>query len=219
MTVIVGIVDKNTGDVIMGGDSAGVTHDHDMIVVSSPVKVFRNGDFVFGFAGDFRWGQLLRYVTLPKCPKKADLDRYMAVDFAQALREGARELGYLGSGEGGRDFGGWCLVGFRGRLWVVQETFDAVEAADGLMSIGIGRPYALGAMRALASSNASPTEVAEGALRIAEYYCSGVRGPFTLVTLPAGDNVRTKARAAAKRDLQRYRRAERKASTKRRRAA
>jgi hypothetical protein len=46
MTCIVGLIDKKSDNVVIGGDSAAVA-GHDVSIVKQP-KVFKKGDFVFG---------------------------------------------------------------------------------------------------------------------------------------------------------------------------
>jgi ATP-dependent protease HslVU (ClpYQ) peptidase subunit len=179
MTAIVGFVDPETGDVLMGGDSSAVNRSMDMFVVKSP-KVFVNGEFLIGYAGEFRWGQLFRYVKLPKC-RTTDIEQFMAINFANTLRGAARELGCLQE-DHGQEIGGTCLVGLRGRLFMVQETFEAIEAVDGMLSIGVGSSYALGALKA---SDKPAQERVEQALEVSAHFCGGVRAPFHVVRLKA----------------------------------
>lgn len=179
MTCIAAAVNA-AGEFVMGGDSAASTSD--TILTAVVPKVFQSGEFVFGIAGSFRWQQLLRMLELPRCPKNADLDRYMAVDFTQRMRQAAKNLGCLEE-EGGVSFaGGYFLVGLRGRVWRVQPNFDSFEIADGFVAIGSGEPFALAAMKALATTTTDLRTIVEGALIIAEHYCPTVRGPFTVVS-------------------------------------
>lgn len=213
MTVIVGRVDEY-GNVYMGGDSSAVDNGANMLVASSPQKVFRNGEFLFGCAGSFRWVQLLQFIRLPKCPKKADVENYLAVDFANALRNGAREIGFLREHHGQDELG--CaagLVAFRGRLFIIQDTFDVIEIKDGLAAVGAGASYALGALKALINTVDAETAV-RAAMEISEYYCSLVRGPFHLARLEAHEHKASKSRKTHAGDSRRHRQAQGRAAKK-----
>jgi hypothetical protein len=182
VTCIVGAVDPVTGDVYIGGDSSAVA-EYDMLTISTP-KVFMKHGFVYGFAGHFRFGQILQYSFIPPKYKGGDIAEYMSRDFMTALRETARDAGFLKCIEG-RDRGGLVLVGFRGHLFLMQDEFEIIEIHNNIASIGCGYPYALGAMRALedAARDVPVAARIEAALEISEYYSGGVRAPFTVLRL------------------------------------
>ncbi len=58
MTCIVGVTDGT--EVVLGGDSAGVSIETRQLEVRANRKVFRRQDYVFGYSGSFRMGQILR---------------------------------------------------------------------------------------------------------------------------------------------------------------
>jgi hypothetical protein len=95
MTCIVGYVDQKRGCVFLGGDSAATRSTDQQFIVTDP-KVFRVGEFVFGCTGEFRMMQLLHYsLELPPCPASSDdLEKYLATDFANALRACFADGGY-----------------------------------------------------------------------------------------------------------------------------
>ena len=64
MTCVIGIVDN--GKVWMGGDSAAIDSEEETITLRKDPKVFRNEDFLIGFAGTYRLGQLIQYMF--NCP-------------------------------------------------------------------------------------------------------------------------------------------------------
>jgi ATP-dependent protease HslVU (ClpYQ) peptidase subunit len=59
MTCVIGYVDKKTKDIFIGADSSAALGDE--IFKRSDEKVFVSGPMIFGFAGSFRMGQILRY--------------------------------------------------------------------------------------------------------------------------------------------------------------
>src|SRR5919109_4864584 len=81
MTAIVGLADESK--VWIGGDSAGVAGLS--LTVRADEKVFRRGEWVFGFTGSFRAGQLLRYsLNVPE--PRGDLAKFLATEFIDAVR-------------------------------------------------------------------------------------------------------------------------------------
>jgi hypothetical protein len=183
MTCIAGAVDPLTGDVCIGGDSAAIA-EYDMLNMSLP-KVFIKDGFAFGFAGHFRFAQVVQYTFQPPKFRGGDVVEYLSRDFAEHLRLTVKAIGYSKNKEG-RDEGGLALIGFQKRLFLMQDEFDVIETRDGISAIGCGFPYALGALKAMDTNMAINYRV-QHALWIAEYYSGGVRAPFTLVTLEGSD--------------------------------
>lgn len=173
MTCIVGLVHEGT--VFIGGDSAGVAGLS--LVVRADEKVFRNGDFLMGFTTSFRMGQLLRYKLDP--PRRHPDDRvakYMVVDFIDAVRECLKAGGWA-SKEKEIEQGGTFLVGYSGHLFTVQGDYQAGQPKDGFAAVGSGEDVALGALFATQGQD-DPRERVLTALRAAERFNAGVRGPF-----------------------------------------
>lgn len=188
MTCIVGVSNGTT--VWIGGDSAGVAGYS--LTVRADQKVFRRGEFVMGFTDSFRMGQLLRYCLTPPEPTPgADLFEYMAGPFIDAVRDCLKAGGYARRRDETEE-GGNFLVGLRGRLFEVCSDYQIGETRAGFNAIGCGASLALGAMevqRSLApesgphaDSRLSPDLCLLRALRAAEAWSSGVRGPFHVVS-------------------------------------
>jgi ATP-dependent protease HslVU (ClpYQ) peptidase subunit len=178
MTAIVGLVHRRT--VYIGGDSAGASGWS--LTVRADSKVFHNGGYLFGFTTSFRMGQLIRYALKP--PKPAgELERFMATKFIDALRDCLKDGGWARK-EAEREEGGTFLVGIKGRLFTVHEDYQVAEAADGYAAVGCGDEIALGALFATAGTRMPPERRVETALRAAERFSAGVRGPFVCLSQP-----------------------------------
>ncbi|MFC7533898.1 hypothetical protein [Actinoplanes sp. GCM10030250] len=177
MTAIVGLLRK--GAVYIGGDSAGVSGMN--LSVRADTKVFRNGAYLFGFTTSFRMGQLIRYSLAPSAPK-GDLDRFMTTTFVDALRDCLKSGGYARKEEE-QEMGGTFLVGVRGRLFVIHDDYQVGKAADGFAAVGCGDQVALGALFATAGRGMKPRARVRLALRAAERFSAGVRGPFVCLSL------------------------------------
>lgn len=175
-------MDRETGEVYIGGDSSAVA-EYDMLTIATP-KVFHVGEMLFGFAGHFRFGQIVQHAFVPPKYKGGDITAYMSRDMMEALREAAHDSGFLKNIDG-RDRAGLGIVGFRGRLFILQDEFEVLEPTDSIASIGCGYPYAIGAMRALtqAQPDLSVEQRMQIALETSEYYSGGVRGPFRILKL------------------------------------
>lgn len=151
MTAIAGFCDQ--GKVWIGADSAAVAGLDLMVRADS--KVFRNGEFLFGFTSSFRMGQLLRYKLQP--PKQHDLDTYafMVTVFVDAVRE--------------------CL---KAGLFYVGADYQVAESMDGYDACGCGQAIILGAL--FATKGMEPHARMKVALEAAERHSAGVRGPFPI---------------------------------------
>jgi ATP-dependent protease HslVU (ClpYQ) peptidase subunit len=179
MTCIVGLVHR--GSVYIGGDSASV-QGWTSRVTRLP-KVFRRGPFLIGYTTSFRMGQLLQF-GLEARPQRDDEDdmEFMVTEVAERVRQLLKERG-VAKVESNAESGGQFLIGYRGRLFSVQQDFQVNEMADGYDAVGSGAEYALGAIRALDRS--PPQSRLKRALEISAHFNMGVSGPFFVRSLRA----------------------------------
>lgn len=149
-------------------------------------KVFKNGPMLFGFAGSFRMGQLLQYkLVIPNHAEGKDVFQYMVQDFVEAVRTCLRDGGQAQTEKEIHSIGnGLFLVGYRGRLFLIDGDFQVAEDKIGFMSIGCGQNYALGAM--YVSTSKDPFVKMRHALEAAEEFSNGVRGPFNFESMKKG---------------------------------
>jgi len=174
MTVIAGLVEGDR--IFMGGDSASSNNDGDL-VMRADQKVFRNGPFLIGFAGSWRMGQLLRYAFVPpKHPKRQDTYRFLVTTFIDAVRDCLRRGGFASKIHDVEEIDGVFLLGYRGRLFIVDADYQVAEAIDGFLAIGSGGQIAQGALSA--TQGVDPKKRVRQALEAAERYNTGVRRPF-----------------------------------------
>lgn len=181
MTCVVGYVDKNS-KVYLGADSAGVAGLE--IRIRKDPKVFTVGNYIFGFSGSFRMGQILRYkMNIPECPDW-DVEKFMATTFIDCIRK-EFETSWA---DGKKNHGGQFLVGYQGRLWKIQGDYQVGWSDLPYDAIGCGEPYALGALYNLhcldpKDQTFGPEKKIEMALSAAENFSGGVRAPFNFVSL------------------------------------
>ena len=176
MTCIVGVV--NNKHVYIGGDSAAFSESDLTCNVIEGSKVFKKGEFIFGFSTSFRMGQILQFkFNPPKKPLKMNDYEYMATLFLDKLRSCFDDNGYLKFEEDGADF----LVGFRGNLYEVCSDYQVGMAKEGYSSLGCGANIANGALYA---TKDKPTEERiMMALEAASHHSVGVRPPFKIVKI------------------------------------
>ena len=181
MTCIVGI--KTEKAIWIGGDSAGVwSYD---VTSRADTKVWKKGEFIYGFCGSFRMGQLLRHAFDPPPNEDEDLERYMVIDFVNEARRCFKEGGYLRVSKR-REEGGEFLVGYRGRLFCVQSDFQVAEARQGYMALGCGESYALGSLYTTDLFEMKPRSRINLALHCANNFSGGVCEPFVIEKLKCG---------------------------------
>jgi ATP-dependent protease HslVU (ClpYQ) peptidase subunit len=183
MTCIVGV--EGPERVVIGGDSAGVTDD-DLLVVRADEKVFSllGGELVLGFTDSFRMGQLLRYsLRLPRRDARdaaygADPDRFMATTFVDAVRSCLKKGGFARK-EDEAEAGGTFLVGWRARLYEVDDDYQVGRSVSGYTAVGGGAEIAFGALHA--TDGVDPSERVERALEAASAHSATVRPPFVVL--------------------------------------
>lgn len=177
MTCIAAVA--HAGSVWMGADSAGVAGL--ALVVRRDPKIYRVGDFLFGFTSSFRMGQLLGYgFNPPEHHSDVGVERYMATAFIDALRDVLKSGGYART-ENGVEAAGEFLVGYRGRIFRVCSDFQVGENLEPFDAVGCGAELALGALHA--TSDKPPRDRVNIALKAAEAFSAGVRGPFLVEAL------------------------------------
>lgn len=177
MTCIAAVVHE--GAVFMAADSAGV--DGLQLHVRKDPKIYRVGEFLFGFTTSFRMGQVLGYGFVPPCHHKdVPMERYMADPFVAALRAAFKTAGYARVNEG-VESGGRFLVGYSGRVFLVDYDFHVGESTFDFNAVGCGAELALGALHA--TRGRPPLDRLQAAMSAAEQFSAGVRGPFQFEAL------------------------------------
>ena len=185
MTCIVGLNAK--GKIWIGGDSAG-TDENLLRVVRRDSKVFKLGtQFIIGYAGSFRFGQLLRYKFVPpEKPEDKDDYEYMVVDWMDALRSVLKDSGFTKIDDNSEAFeDSQALIGYNGRLYGLEEDLQIGELILPYAAYGCGSDFAFGSMNTSfqLSKRMSPRKRVQLALEAAAAFCAGVCPPFTIQSL------------------------------------
>lgn len=185
MTCVVGYIDSENNKVFMGGDSAGVSENFNL-TVRTDGKVFKNGDFIFGFTDSFRMGQILKYSFVPPTPKDdEDIHAFMCTKFVNALRECFVEGGFAKIEDTTFEVGGTFLVGYKGMLFEIYDDYQVGIPIDGFSAVGCGGDVAKGALHAIKSIKFDTPPLAKDvvfiALQASERNNAGVRSPFVVI--------------------------------------
>lgn len=170
----------------MGADSAGVAGL--ALVVRRDPKIYRVGDFLFGFTSSFRMGQLLGYkLRPPQHYSDMDVERYMNTVFIDSLRATLKDGGYARTNNGAEEAGDF-LVGYRGRIFRICSDYQVAENLELFDAVGCGAELALGALHA--TRDKAPADRVGAALDAAEAFSAGVRRPFLIAQLNKVECVR-----------------------------
>lgn len=181
MTCIVAV--RTDDGIWMGGDSAGTDGWLRQHILATS-KVWRADEYLYGICGSLRMGDLLRYkFSAPKPFEGDDVRSYLAGRWMDDLRKCFKDGGFNREKDGA-DAGGTFLVGYRGHLMMVQDNYSLVESADGLLAVGCGDEYAMGALHA--SDGRKPEARVQVALEAAARFSAGVAPPFHIEHLATG---------------------------------
>lgn len=180
MTCIVGMIDRKSNKVIIGGDSAASTNDS--VVIRKDTKVFKKGVFVIGCTSSFRMIQLLKFKLILPDMNNKDIYEYLCTDFIDAVRECFNEGGFLQKEPTGEETGGQFLIGYEDRLFIIDNDFQVGETYDEFNSVGCGSDFALGCIYLLRDKKIPIENKIRQALEAAEHFSPFVKQPFIFET-------------------------------------
>lgn len=182
MTCIVGIQHK--GSVWIGGDSAGCAGLS--MVLREDEKVFISGEFIYGFTSSFRMGQLIRYKFKAPKQKVSETDfGYLCTTYMDALIKCFKDNGFATVNNNSVE-GGTFLVGYKGKLYEIEDDFQVGKSLVNYDSCGCGVNYALGALFITQDCEIKPKMRIELALDAASFFSTSVCGPYNILKLKPG---------------------------------
>lgn len=183
MTVIAAIVEQ--GRVLMGGDSH--IADGDRVLRDTSGKVWKTPDMVIGASGSLNAADAVRYGFAFPDPAEESEDRYMRLTVPSALGVFLGERGLMREDESKNsrvDLN--LLIGWRGRLWEIDQDLTTVETLEPFGAIGSGGTVARTALACL-KDLLPPRERLDQALGLAARYAKNVSGPFAVLEGPDTD--------------------------------
>jgi len=184
MTCIVGV--EHEGVVYMGADSIALNGWAKDVIAQD--KLFKRAGMLFGCAGNPRMAQLLRYQTTFAPQKKGQSDEeYIVCEVIEKARLTFKEYGYTET-ENGREMGANFLLGYNGKLYSVENSFQLCRSARMMYAMGAGDDFALGALYSILKQFETWTEVAitqaiKHALEMAAELSAAVSAPFVVEKL------------------------------------
>ncbi len=157
----------------LAADSAATTEDGDIRPIKVN-KIIRRGDYLIGFAGSVRTGQLLGeyYLDIPDTIE----------ELVESLRKVITETGCLITSEYGTSMTQTCfIIIFKDKIYEILSDFQLNEIKGDFTAIGVGTPYALAAMELIQDMDLSPTDKLKKALDVVRIYQTTVRPPYVVV--------------------------------------
>lgn len=181
MTCIIGVIDK--GITYIGGDSLGSNGYNG--TVRKDKKVFKLKDTsnaILGYASSFRMGQLLTYATglIDKRDEPKIDHEYIVTKFIPSITKLFENNGY-GKNNSGEKQGGVFLLGYKNKLWKIENDYQVGESFDNYDACGCGEEYALGSMCTTENMDLTPIERIHKALQSASKFSVGVSAPFYII--------------------------------------
>lgn len=179
MTCVVGFESK--GGVWLASDSFIGTDTTKDITVGP--KWFKLGAMTIGWAGDVRTAQVIEHGTIVRPRKKDELpSRYLVSVVARKIRATLREAGEVYKHSGGTEVADIeLLITLNGHLYQMWGDCTILRCSRGMGAIGVGGPYALGALSAmlpLPPTAPSPEAFLTRAMTLTAGLSPSVHGPF-----------------------------------------
>ncbi len=181
MTVVAAAIDRD-GVIFMGADGMSVSGQYGARP-GTRSKVFRVGEFIVGACGTVNIGQSIELLFEPPLIE-GDLYRYIVARFAPALRELMKSRGGEIKNQNGADeLDARVLVGVRGRLFMIDGGYGAIESIHRFAAVGCADQEALAAM--FTAKQIVPEmparDVVQHGLEAAAEFDLAIRGPFTVI--------------------------------------
>jgi len=180
MTCIVGLITKDAA--YIGGDTR-LTQDSG-IINGVFEKVFFKNNLLFGFCGNYRLGQILRYRFSSPDSSKQNFEEYLNTKFIDALMKCLEKAGHacLGEGDIPRIEGdGSFFIASNREIFTIDPDF-CVTKVDEIEALGSGAAYAIGSLETTKDWDVvHPTSRIQIALEVACKYAAACAPPFVIM--------------------------------------
>lgn len=182
MTCIVGY--EHEEKVYLGCDSATV-ENWTIQTIAQP-KIFKLGEFLIGYSGFPRIGQLIQFsLSLrPQLDNQSDF-QYLCTEFATSVKTLLNDNDFIRSGDNGKSLPeSNLLFGYHKHLYLLDGNFQIIQFKDKYNAIGSGMDLALGAMAALDKiKTLEPEFRIKIALEASAKHNMGVQKPFKIMSI------------------------------------
>ena len=185
MTTIASV--QGEGWSVIGYDSRVSEEDRrSYILPKDNGKVFKNGNYIIGVAGDVRAINLLAHVFKPPvCTVSTlgvKLDKFITAVFIPELKKCFEEASYSKDGEHESQI----IVLVNGTVYEIGEDFSWCHDTIGAYAIGSGSSYALGVLNALSEGKKRTLTNARSAIKtalaVSSKFDNKTAEPFYLLT-------------------------------------
>ena len=170
MTCVVGIEGK--GKVYIGSDSLS-SSDYDIRHLKEH-KVFKNEDYLIGFCGNPRSGQIIgpKYLPHPEEPIEEFIYQIQKqlTDYNLVINDPEIATTSLIN----------FLIGHNGSLYQIDNDFFIAKFKENYSAIGSGSSFALGSLYETSKLKLSPEKRIRKAIKCASYFCSSVGGKIVI---------------------------------------
>jgi ATP-dependent protease HslVU (ClpYQ) peptidase subunit len=169
MSCVLGLLQN--GKLYLGADGLATTEDGERRPVIC-IKIFKNKDYLIGYTGSVRHGQILgpKFFEPPSS----------IYDLPDAIREIFESKGAMLVAETQQQMtSSNFLIGYQGRLFEILIDFQMNEVYGDFTAIGSGATYAMGSLFATKKWN-SPENRIKNALDAAKEYDRSCGRPYTI---------------------------------------
>jgi ATP-dependent protease HslVU (ClpYQ) peptidase subunit len=104
---------------------------------------------------------------------------YMVTGFVDAMRKCLKSSGAAQETNKIEEQENHFIIGFKGRLFEIDEAYGVCEIKEEFIAIGSGTEYALGSL--YTTKGRDPEKRVIEALKASAHFCEGVRAPFHIV--------------------------------------
>lgn len=118
------------------------------------VKVFTNGGVTFGVSGKARTSDVLEFLDIPNrntFDPNYDVRKWVITELVPAINSGLKSVGALEEVSGVSDTGSAVIISVDGLSGYLSGDGSFVQDDSGVLGVGSGSKYALGAIYAGAS--------------------------------------------------------------------
>lgn len=171
--------------VVVAYDSSVSEDNRKYVLPRTSGKMWDNGAYFLGAAGDYRAVNILAHSFVPPDPSKnrgIKLDKFMVQKFVPAMKV-CFDNNFYGKDN---EHPSVVMVVVNGTAYVIGENYDCARDESGLYAIGSGSQFAIGALTALDAETGRSIRAARSnldvAMSIAATYDSGT-GPPTHITV------------------------------------
>lgn len=182
MTLIIGIVDKETGSVYMAGDSSSVAGG--VTVKTGLKKVFKRNGFLIGYTTSFRMGQLLQYHLELNAPKRTMKPEkaleFMVTKFVPEIKKLFKDYGFA-EVDNNKESGGTFLVAFDKHLFEVWDDYQVNYNSDNYLACGSGWIAALASLKTSKNFAKSPIQSMDWAMKSVSEFINTVCLPYKIL--------------------------------------